>query len=236
MSRFNELVPVSGHVLASLQQLLNRTYSKTWTRDRKKHQPSDQVPKGFQVTAAFRNEQLQSWTRYVSRRHSMIADCEQTPNVQYTDVQSNAWQSLAPAGTGQLAQQCNEWYLFHGANDHVARSICSTDFHIDMAGQHTGTLYGKGAYLAESITKADEYTQPNGHGDYTVILCRTLGGRVCYNSEVTPDPEKMTRACTDGPYGCVLGDRAKCRGTFREFVFFESDHVYPEYIIHYKRL
>jgi hypothetical protein len=38
-----------------------------------------------------------------------------------------------------------------------------------------------------------------------------------------------------GPYHSVLGDREKCRKTYKEFVVFASDQVYPEFIVTYKR-
>merc|ERR1712217_119002 len=92
-----------------------------------------------------------------------------------------------------------------------------------------------GVYFAESVTKADEYAEANSDGEYVVLLCRTLGGHVRYSDEVSPDAESLLRDCTEGNYNCVLGDRAKCRGTFREFVFFDTEHIYAEYVIYYKR-
>merc|ERR1712232_1509244 len=35
--------------------------------------------------------------------------------------------------------------------------------------------------------------------------------------------------------GMVLGDREKGAGTYREFVFFNEDSVYPEYVVFYRR-
>merc|ERR1712094_5690 len=58
----------------------------------------------------------------------------------------------------------NEWYLFHGTSQEAAAVICSKDFKINLAGDNTGTLYGRGSYFAESITKADEYARNDGSG------------------------------------------------------------------------
>ena len=33
----------------------------------------------------------------------------------------------------------------------------------------------------------------------------------------------------------ILGDREKTRKTYREFVLFDSEDVYPEYVIEYQR-
>merc|ERR1719195_2102446 len=53
----------------------------------------------------------------------------------------------------------NEWYLWHGTSIQGAEAICKIDFKQRLAGSATGTLYGKGTYFAESITKADEYAK-----------------------------------------------------------------------------
>lgn len=235
-SGFNELVPVPRDVLQGLQRLFDATYRNIYTRDRQKHQDSKAVPRGFQVVGALRNEHCRSWLHYNIRRSSMLEEIQESPIDKFRGVRSDAWQDLCPAGAESLSKECNEWYLFHGCSDRVARHICSTDFHIGSAGKNTGTLYGGGTYFSESITKVDEYAKRNHNGQYCVLLCRCLGGRVLYNDEVTPDAEELTKKCIQGPYDCVLGDREKCRGTYREFVFYDSDDMYPEYIIYYNRL
>lgn len=103
-----------------------------------------------------------------------------------------------------------------------------------LAGSATGTLYGRGSYFAESITKADEYSKEED-GLYTVLLCRVLGGRVKYTADRNPDPDALTRECTQGESDCILGDRIKISGTYREFIVFDTENVYPEYIVKYKR-
>jgi len=128
----------------------------------------------------------------------------------------------------------NEWYLYHGTSNSAARNICAHDFKMRLAGSSTGTLYGRGAYLAESITKADEYSKKEDDC-YTVLLCRVLGGRVRYTNERQPDPEALTKDCVEGPFDCILGDRKKVSGTYREFIIFDTENVYPEYILKYQR-
>lgn len=68
-----------------------------------------------------------------------------------------------------------------------------------------------------------------------MLIVRTLGGHVRYCDEVQPDAEDLTQSCIEGPYDCVLGDRQKCRGTYREFIFFDTENLYPEYILIYQR-
>ncbi|CAK9021201.1 unnamed protein product [Durusdinium trenchii] len=103
-------------------------------------------------------------------------------------------------------QRGNEWYLFHGTNPEAAAAIC------------------RGAQF-----NADEYAKPNAEGRYAVLLCRVIGGRVNYTDEVTPDPEALVHSCIEGDFDSVCGDREKTRGTYREFVLFDSEDVYVEY-------
>lgn len=139
---------------------------------------------------------------------------------------------------GPLDQSCNEWLLWHGTSLEGARQICNEDFKQRYAGSATGTLYGPGTYFAESCTKADEYAkQAEVDGDvvYTLLLCRVIGGLVKYTDEVEPDAQVLTHAVLHDQYDSVLGDREACRQTFKEFVVFGADQVYPEYIVHYTR-
>jgi hypothetical protein len=152
------------------------------------------------------------------------------------DVKTTAcWREVCPSKSERLAEACNEWYLFHGTSPEAARQICESSFKLNLSGTRTGTLYGKGVYCAESITKADEYAKPNSAGRYAVLLCRVLGGRVRQTEEVAPDPEELLQSCIHGVYDSVVGDREKCKGTFREFVVFDTAALYPEYVIEYSR-
>merc|ERR1712050_441658 len=108
------------------------------------------------------------------------------------------------------------------------------DFKMRLAGSATGTLYGRGSYLAESVTKADEYSKLEGEF-CCVLLCRVLGGRVRYCDERAPDADALTRDCMEGAYDCIVGDRVKVSGTYREFVIFDTENVYPEFVLRYKR-
>lgn len=68
-----------------------------------------------------------------------------------------------------LDSSVNEVYAFHGTFVRYALAIAEHDFNIDLAGSSTGTLYGRGAYLGESITKADEYAKDEPGGYYAPL-------------------------------------------------------------------
>lgn len=243
---FNELVPVSPEYIELFQTLFQITYSDVTTRDRVNHCKTWKVPRSFKVLGAKRNENSRLWRKYIVRKAELQKEVElfrtcdgelrkECPPIEiYSNVETTkAFQDLA-SDADTLDEEINEWYLFHGTSSSAAENICKTDFKMRLAGSATGTLYGRGAYLAESITKADEYAKDE-KSCFTVMLCRVLGGRVKYTDERTPDPEKLTEACVQGPYDCILGDRKKVSKTYREFIVFDTENIYPEYTIEYQR-
>jgi len=138
--------------------------------------------------------------------------------------------------TYRVDSDAHEEFLFHGTNDAAAENITAGDFLVNLAGTNAGTLYGRGVYLAESVSKSDEYTQENAHGERCILVCRATLGYVNYTDEVSPNVDALVKSCVEGPYHCVLGDREKCRGTYREIMVYDHDQVYPEYVIWYKRV
>mmetsp|Transcript_45013 Transcript_45013/g.104199 ORF Transcript_45013/g.104199 Transcript_45013/m.104199 type:complete len:553 (-) Transcript_45013:164-1822(-) len=237
---FNARIEMFGASRDEFQSLVNQTYKSVATRDRKVHNPTCfKVPKSFQVVGVMRNENSESWTEYGSRRAQVMdkysASSKADPLTKF-DTKTNAAMAKIPNMASRLATDVNEWYLFHGTNPAAAKAIAESDFKVSRAGSNTGTLYGRGLYFAESITKADEYAKPDENGTYAVLLCRVLGGRVRYTDDAEPDPEELVNSCLEGPYDCVCGDREKLRGTYKEFVLFDSEDVYVEYIVHYKRV
>jgi len=242
---FNTLVPLNKVEVSQFQTLVDQTYKNIYTKDRRRHNPnSPNVPQGYRVKKVFRNENAQNWREYGHRRAELLTRMQEEeergmrgPRHLISNVKSMvAWKKIAGVKADRMEEQCNEWYVFHGTSPDAAQQICSNDFHIRCAGSNTGTLYGRGIYFAESITKADEYARADKEDSFAVLMCRVLGGRVLYTDEEEPDPEHLVSSCLDGQYDCVLGDRETCRKTYREFVFFDSEDVYPEYIIQYHRL
>eukprot|EP00419_Tripos_fusus_P081418 CAMPEP_0172940912 /NCGR_PEP_ID=MMETSP1075-20121228/224278_1 /TAXON_ID=2916 /ORGANISM="Ceratium fusus, Strain PA161109" /LENGTH=725 /DNA_ID=CAMNT_0013802321 /DNA_START=22 /DNA_END=2196 /DNA_ORIENTATION=+ len=236
---FNMLVRLNKTEVSQFQRLVDITYSNKYTRDRRRHNPqAPNVPRRYCVKQVFRNENCLNWREYGCRRAELLTRLQEEEEVRLQGPRrllhaksTAAWKEIAGVKGNDIEEQCNEWYVFHGTSPEVAQLICATDFKVRTAGSNTGTLYGRGLYFAESITKADEYAQADKHGHCAVLLCRVLGGRVLYTDEVAPDSDMLANACIEGPYDCVLGDREQCRGTYREFVFFDSEDVYPEYVI-----
>lgn len=230
-------------VKKELQALLNATYKNRWTRDRKAT-GKKAVPDGFHLVRALRREHHKDWRMYHLKRQHLVASCGECGlpgNVASTQLSPS---QRHPALTGRVKQlyarhglreDCNEWLLFHGTNVEAAQSICDEDFSMRKAGSASGTLYGNGCYFADSITKADEYCSEDQYGLCCTLVCRVLGGRVLYTDEATPNAEKLQKQVEAGQYNSILGDREKCRGTFKEYVVFDADQVYIEYLLLYRR-
>mmetsp|Transcript_35720 Transcript_35720/g.80689 ORF Transcript_35720/g.80689 Transcript_35720/m.80689 type:complete len:528 (-) Transcript_35720:211-1794(-) len=242
---YSEWVSCAAEELEHVQTLMDASARQIWTRDRGKDSSGAQkkVPSGFEVVKLQRNENAKIWRKYALKRR-LIKDnlTEDTSDMEAIDVKTSEGGDW-PSAPNLLDRSINEWHLWHGTSVAGAKQICEVDFKQRYAGSVTGTLYGPGTYFGDSCTKADEYAGLVPGGDsvdpddpvYIILLCRVVGGRVNYNDEVEPNAEELTNSCLHDKYDSVLGDREKCRSTFKEFIIFGSDQAYPEYIVHYKR-
>lgn len=179
------------------------------------------------------------WERYVKKRREIrMRRCSELPIRPFDppvktqtviDQNSDCFETLE--------SDVNEVYLMHGTQVRSALKIATEDFSIDLAGTGAGTMYGRGCYLAESCTKADEYAQDETGGYYenifALLIIRACMGKVYYTTDRN---EKAGEKVKAGTYDGTLGDRLKIAGTFREFVVYDADQVYPEYIVIYKRV
>jgi len=252
-------------MLSKLQFLLDATHRENdnWTRDRGcaihginacetkcVYAHRAPVPAGYRLVGAWRNQNPALWARYSLMRATIQQECAKT-SCTACAVESSA-RSFDELDTSRLTTGINEWRLFHGTSDKLCREICDTNFNLGMAG--TGAtwkaagctkgnpLYGAGVYLAERITKADEYArQPSKSSDgtdvFSVLLCRAVGGSVLVCAENEIDSESLRRQVLEGPYHSVLGDRVvKLRKPYREVVIYDRDQLYPEFLLTYARI
>lgn len=181
------------------------------------------------------------WQRYISRRDEIKerragdASLKPVEPPVVTDLIAGAHEDVfEPLDS---APELSEVYLWHGTAVRTALAIAQNDFNIDLAGGNAGTMYGRGAYLAESCTKADEYSkdETGGYYDgiYALLLVRACLGKYYYTQ--TRDQEASGKVAS-GDFDSTLGDRAASVNTYREFVVYNSDQIYPEYIVLYSRL
>merc|ERR1719316_2577589 len=128
-----------------------------------------------------------------------------------------------------------EALLAHGTNPSSAMGILKSGFVLNHAGKATGTMFGYGIYLAECVSKSDEYARDDNGGTYpglmAILMCRSLIG----NGYVVQEAGDYIQEAKNSGCDCVVGDRESKVGTYREFIFFDERQVYPEYAVIYKR-
>jgi len=233
-----------GLFVAAFQALFNMTFQSVYTRDRR----GGKVPTSIEVVSVRQVLNLPVWQNYVLFREQVQRSTWRRVHPWPSTVDkpiTNSWLSCpevqkAPSFLEPLRTDVNEAWLFHGTSFEGAEGITDVDFSISMAGSSAGTLYGRGVYLAECCSKSDEYCRPNSDGLRVMLVCRATLGNVYYTAERSPNPGELERQCgyltkKPGKYHSVLGDRKKAVNTYREFIVFDSDLVYPAFIVIYRR-
>jgi len=108
-------------------------------------------------------------------------------------------------------------------------------------------MLGQGTYCAERPCKADRYAlrysdvqESSSRGEEAqMLLCRVALGRCFKTKERMPDLRRPP--CVEGHlHPC---DHERCDSVifegskkYREFVLFEGDQLFPEYLVKYRRL
>jgi hypothetical protein len=240
----------------AFQDLFNHTFKPVKTGDRGKQDGDRRMPTSLIVKKVTKVLNEQVWNEYIPRREQVLWQNGKVDGTRRTggitwpngmrrtiteqwfndSPKVKALQGLDP----NFRKDVNETFMFHGTHKAAAQGITESDFLLSMAGAATGTMLGRGIYLAEACSKSDEYTRDED-GLRILLLCRTSLGRLLYNEEKRPDAAMIENLCGvgkakgSGDYDAVVGDREKLHNTYREFCIFDDDLVYPEYIIHYVR-
>jgi len=238
-----KLASVSNEQMALVQKMLGDTWKSIVTRDRAKCSIAGTggapVSKRLQVLHVQHNCNPKLWSNYHYARSDIAAKMNNSPT--YTFATSKVIQDLENSSAlGPLDASVNECFLFHGTNPSACESICKSDFMVNLAGSHAGSLYGQGIYFGENSSKSDEYASDDSSGIYSglyaMLLCRVTCGRILYTDDVHPNVDELMHRCTKTmEYDSVLGDREKARGTYREFIVYQNDQAYPEYVVIYRR-
>jgi len=132
-----------------------------------------------------------------------------------------------------LCHKENEYLCWHGTNKIKATNgedgIVEVGAKIYYSGTGAGCMYGQGFYGANQSKKADQYS---GHGYSTMLLCGFNMGKTYHTNSHHQDarrpPDKHDSIYAAGGvanYGAQVHD---------EFIIFDSDQVYPYYIVEYR--
>mmetsp|Transcript_101439 Transcript_101439/g.327346 ORF Transcript_101439/g.327346 Transcript_101439/m.327346 type:complete len:301 (+) Transcript_101439:2-904(+) len=234
---FRELRPAEQGEVDFIQRMMDETFEEVSTRDRK----GRPMPKRLRAKNVQRIENSPVWRRYAEGRESIR---QKTPRrcTPIADL-SGAVVTMGhfPPELGhELEGQVNEVMLWHGTSPAGAQGIIANGFRTSFAGSHAGTMYGSGLYFAEASSKSDEYATDAKDGAHKglccLLLCRVVLGEAMHLTAGGSATYGMIKAGIEGgAYDSVLGDRKAFAGTYREFVVYEGDQVYPAYVILYQR-
>lgn len=234
--RFNQQTNVNEVFREQIQRLLDGTFNGVRTRDR-----SGNVPTALRLVKCHRVENAFVWERYQrakerirQRRPESVVPVSELRGDRVAPVKTQ--ELLDPDVAARLDSCLNEHYLWHGTTPAGAIGISTDGFKLKLAGSHAGTYFGNGCYFAESSSKSDEYAREGEDllvGIYALLLCRVVCGSLFRTTQ--PDEPAIQHALRSGDYDAVLGDREASVGTYREFVIYEEDLAYPEYVVLYER-
>jgi len=232
------------------QGLLDATFKRNedgkmlTTRDR-----HDGLPVSFRLAHVLRVENSALWMQFAARRHqlqSRRSEGDDVGCVTRAELSAGANSSLLaeaalPPEMAELLGD-GEVYLWHGTALQSAARICKEGFSLKYSGSKRRLMFGRGIYLAECSSKSDEYAgsernDPMYQGLHCMLLCRAVLGNVLRRtgSEGTQELQEINEALASGKYNALLGDRQAAVGTYREFILFGEDQVYPEYLVLYRR-
>lgn len=228
---------VSEAETEELQLLLDTTFKRIVTSDRKAGAP----PNRLKLVHAHRIQNSELWRKYVAHRHGLKS---KRPH-RCTPLSTFGGQvvtglNLAPFMRDSLQPRVNEVYLWHGTSPDGAVGISTVGFQLKYSGSKADCMYGPGAYFAECSSKSDEYATDAKDGLYKglrcLLLCRVVLGEVLHLTAGGSGAHDLVRAAMESAiYDSVLGDREASVGTYREFVVYQENQVYPEYVLLYQR-
>lgn len=229
-----------GPAFNHLRTLVDRSIGTSGLKQTTSKDRRDRTPKKLVVERVQRVENVASLREYLQHRYIMKqaigsarVDRVPTDKVKVSYVELAGMEVKSP-----LDESINEVFLFHGTSPAGVNGILLDDFQLALAGSNRGDAYGRGVYFAEDCMKCDEYTleAPVGHcyaGLRPVLLCRVLLGRAAVSEDT--DVSVELQGIMNRRYDSLIADRKAAVGTYREFVIFDADQAYADYILWYRR-
>lgn len=218
-------------VVQQVQKMFDQTWASVATRDRQKRTGLSRVPQRFIVSEVLRNQNAPLWFNYADRLMELQSMREQDASAKWK--WKPEWPQVKTHKTFpeaySLKERCNEVYLMHGTTENAAQAILKNNFSLSFV---QNGLLGPVFCLAESVTKADEYSP--AVDEHTMVVCRVALGRIHYTAEVQPDKRVLGNILNDGTCHGVLADRQGTSG-YREFAVANPLHMFPEYLVRYRR-
>lgn len=120
-----------------------------------------------------------------------------------------------------------EQMLFHGTDAKNVHSICTFNFNCRLSDKkRKAHVYGKGTYFAKHASHAIRYSNTR-QGTKVLLLARVIVGKykTGHSDDCTPNDdqdENIHDSCVDDPRYPKI------------FVIFDSNQIYPEYVLEYR--
>jgi len=229
-------------LIARLQDMVNHTFN-CWGGCRRTRDRRNPLATSLKVEEVLHVANAENYLGYSRRREEIraaFAALDPADRAEDFDIKTQAvsMKGVSFHPDEPVDASINEVWLWHGTSKEGVHGITDTDFDMGRAGSAAGTMFGRGLYFAESCMKSDEYTKADDRNWNPLILCRVTCGRLFHCDWKRPSDrkEELEEMCRTGGYHCILGDRQKVRGTYREYIVFDNDQVYPEYIVWYSRV
>jgi hypothetical protein len=186
------------------------------------------------VTKVMRVENEMLWRLYETRKAVLKSEYAKT-KVKESLSHKTKQPSLPSV---ELSADVNELFLFHGTSDETAMTIARHGFDERVAS--LGGLYGAGSYFADSSCKSHQYTRRSAAGEHVLLLCRVTMGWPFATSTMHPNqrrpPENPAMGSGKRPFDSIFAESGKAKGGAQfhnEFVVFDRNQAYPEYVIYY---
>ena len=201
--------------------------------------------KRFIVTKVQRVENDLLWKKYSIQRDLMSSRSNKSQEINpKIETNNEEW----GMDLNHLESRVNESYLFHGTSKYVSEIIRFQGFDERVA--NLQGYFGGGVYFAQNCSKSDEYCGQPPQSDCLMFLSRVLLGNGYVSLQVQKGlrrPPLMKINNSDGSerngnelYDCVIGEIKKNNleaflPHYREFIVYDKNQAYPEFLISYTR-
>jgi len=196
--------------------------------------------KGYKVERVYRIENKEHWCAYaLNRRSTGFWGASQQGNRHPTTIVST-WRDWMKHRLHQ-DKGSNEVFLFHGTRPDLVNVIAESG--LDERVCSLGGLFGAGIYLAENSSKSDEYCTPDVQGLCSMFLVRAVLGTPYEaleprnNSRRPPCMPRADQRLYDSVIGVMKQTHPRAfLEKYREFIVYDRNQVYPEFLIHFRRV